>query len=154
MGNLECTREAEVIRAARSGAWSAELRSHGAQCGACGEVALVVDSLVKERRRQIAGDSVADAGLVWWRAQLNAQHKATQRATRPIAVVETLTLVFATAAGTLALGQVWPQLEILTPSLSARAVSTLSALGTLSAFAAASVVVSLLLGYIRSQVKN
>ena len=70
MTKLTCAHEADVTRAAQSGAWSIELRSHAAQCAACGDVALVVGALVQEQRRPLAGGGVADASLVWWRAQL------------------------------------------------------------------------------------
>ncbi len=140
---LKCAHEADVTQAAQSGAWSVELRSHAAQCPACGDVALVVGALVQERRRPLAGGGVADAGLVWWRAQLKARHKTTERATRPIAGVEILALVFATAAGTLVLAGAWPQLAVWTPAFLAEALSGLSGLGVLLAVGVGGVVVGL-----------
>ena len=151
MITLGCGREGDVAQATRSGAWSAELKSHAAQCAVCGDVALVVGALVKERSRPIAGDVVADAGLVWWRAQLQARHRATERATRPIAVVEVLTLVVATAAGMLALARVWPQLQA---SLSAEAMAPLSGLGARLALGAAGVLAILLLRLMADHVEH
>ena len=143
MTKLTCAHEADVTRAAQSGTWSVELRSHAAQCTACGDVALVVGALVQERRRPLTGGGVADAGFVWWRAQLKARHKTTERATRPVAVMEILALVFATAAGTLALAGAWPQLAVWTPAFSAEALSGLGGLGVLLALSAGGVIVGL-----------
>ena len=126
-----------------------ELRSHAAQCAACGEVALVVGALAEERRQPLPGRGVADAGLVWWKAQLKARYKTAERATRPIAVVEILTLVLAPVAVVLVLAWAFPQLPFWTwtPGLSAEAMSSLGGLGVLLAVGAAGVFIGLLLRF-------
>ncbi len=143
MTKSACAHEADVTSAAQSGAWSVELRSHAAQCPACADVALIVGALVQERRLPLAGRGVADAGLVWWRAQLKSRPKTTARAMRPIAGIEILALVFAATAGALVLTGVWPQPVVWTPALSAEALSGLSGLCVLLVVGAGSVLIGL-----------
>ncbi len=57
---------------------------------------------------------------------------------------EIVALVFGTAAATLAVARLWPQLQALTPALSAEAVSTASGLGAVLVVGAGGVLVGLL----------
>ncbi len=98
-----CATEADVVRAARSGRWSAELREHATHCTTCGDAALVAAALARERRRSPRTAEVADARRVWWTAQLRARHSSIERATRPIAVVEVAAVGIAALAGAFAL---------------------------------------------------
>ena len=152
MSTLTCNRTADVARAAKSGTWSTELRSHAAQCATCRDMRLVVSALARERRRPTTG--VADGGLVWWKAQLRGRHQATERATRPIAAVEIVTIVVGAAAGALALARVWPRLQVVASALSTEALSTPSGLGALLALGAGGVLVALLLRLMSVYVRN
>jgi len=60
------------------------------------------------------------------------------------AAEEIVALVFGTAAATLAVARLWPQLQTLTPALSAEAVSTASGLGAVLVVGAGGVLVGLL----------
>lgn len=127
-----CAAEGDVVRAARSGHWSTELREHATNCTTCGDAALVAAALAREGRRPPRTAEVADARRVWWTARLRARHSSIERATRPIAVVEVAAVGIAALAG--AFGLVWAAPLISAVGLSgewARAGgSVLESLGT------------------------
>ena len=92
-----CEREQEVVDSLRSGrwasAWGEEIRQHVAACAVCAEVAFVAqefqveDELARAELQQ-PGAGLPSAGLVWWKAQLQARRAAEQRAAAPIVLVE------------------------------------------------------------------
>ena len=104
-----CDREAEVVRAARTGEWSDDLRSHARDCADCADATLVAAFFAAEDLRP-AGP-LPDPGLSWWKAQLQVRRDAVARATRPITFVEKGALVLGGAAALAALGWVWPVLS-------------------------------------------
>ena len=103
-----CKYVSRVERAARSGVWPAELRSHTRTCKVCGDTALVAGALLRERRPSLASGGVADAERIWRIAQLRARCAAAERATQSIAVVETVGLVCGTFVGAMVLVSEWP----------------------------------------------
>jgi len=82
-----CSYETDVECAARTGNWTAELKTHVADCGRCGEIALVAGVLNREYRLAIMEGGAVEAGRIWWVAQLRARWMKTERATRPIVLV-------------------------------------------------------------------
>jgi hypothetical protein len=106
----QCTYEEAVARAAQSGDWTPALRAHAAECTTCSEVALVSGFLQAEAEAARAEALLPDPGHIWRKAQLASIQAAAERALRPIAMMEKLTV----ACGALVLGAVflwnWPRL--------------------------------------------
>jgi hypothetical protein len=87
MSDDSCTREADVLRAAESGTWTAELQHHADTCATCQEVRAVALAL----QRVVADEALLplpDAADLWWRARLQADQEARQRALRPLDTLE------------------------------------------------------------------
>jgi hypothetical protein len=94
-----CDLEETVLNAALAGLWTDELRAHIRGCAICSEVALVANAFEVEIKT--VDESVPDAGLLWWKAQLQSRRRARERALLPILVAERFA---ALAATTCALG--------------------------------------------------
>ena len=87
MSDEFCPREADVLRASESGAWSAELQHHVDTCATCQEVRVVALAL----QGVVADEALLplpDAGDLWWKARLQADQEARQRALRPLDTLE------------------------------------------------------------------
>jgi len=114
-----CDREQEVVDALRSGrwasAWGEEIRQHVAVCTVCAEVAFVTREFQREdelARTELGqpGAGLPSAGLVWWKAQLQARRAAEQRAAEPIVWAERAAYALG-ALATLGLGVwQWPRI--------------------------------------------
>jgi hypothetical protein len=104
-----CSREAELTATLRRGAWPAaaepDLRSHVELCRHCQETVLVTQALQASRRQAMETVPLQAPGLLWWRAQLRRRNQTMERATRPVALVE-LVSVFVTLAAAAGLA-VW-----------------------------------------------
>jgi len=74
-----CIHENEIVRAARTGQWPDDLRSHWAGCAACAEAALVAESLSAAPETEAPA-----AGLVWFKAELRRRQEAMDQALKPI----------------------------------------------------------------------
>lgn len=102
MLRFQCSREAEVIRAAWSDSWPGEsdpgLVAHAAGCAVCSQAVALAEAFRAERERACLEANVPPAGLVWWKAQLRARHEAARRASRPILVAQLAALVSLLAA--------------------------------------------------------
>jgi hypothetical protein len=82
-----CLREAEVLRACASGDWPDDLQAHVATCDGCRDVravTLFLQSGLDAEHEQ----PLPDATAIWWRAKVQAQQEARQRALRPIDALE------------------------------------------------------------------
>ena len=90
MSRIYCNQEEKVLEALRSGAWDPELRRHADTCAVCADLVLAAEFLQYEAAPAEAEPTLPDAGLIFWKAQLAARRAAVARATRPIALVETL----------------------------------------------------------------
>lgn len=111
MKEHQCPYEQEVARATQSGEWSEELRSHATGCEVCADVASVAAFLGDEAQAALGGAALPDAEYIWWKAKLRARRAAAERAVRPIAILEKVTLVCACAL-LIALGRWgWPFLS-------------------------------------------
>ncbi len=99
--------EQDVLEAVLAGRWESQcsepLRAHAASCASCSDLALVAGALQSERAAAAAEANPPSAPLVWWKAQLRARREATERAARPVAVVERAACVFAIVAALVAL---------------------------------------------------
>jgi hypothetical protein len=100
----ECVREADILEALQRSQWpdycSGELREHVRHCTSCRELVEVATALLDEHHHAVAQAPVPSSGIVWWRAQMRARQEGARAATRPITVVQGLSL--ACAAGLLA----------------------------------------------------
>ena len=92
MSRLECNREQDILDAVASGRWperaDAELRLHTKSCRICTEVALI--SMLYQEDYSVALDQarVPSSGLVWWKSELRARQEALRAASRPIEMVQ------------------------------------------------------------------
>ncbi len=102
MATRQCSREAEVIRAAWGEGGRAplhdELAAHLADCPACAQTAALARLFHDERELLVAAAHPPSAGAVWWRSQRRAREEAARKAARPIALVHGVALGCAAAA--------------------------------------------------------
>ncbi len=85
-----CPQEASVLRAARTGQWDDALEAHAVECPACGEIALVGDSLRTFALETEDRKCLLDPYLVWLKAKLTERQVAGQRASKPWDMAEPL----------------------------------------------------------------
>ncbi len=92
-----CPHEKEVAGAVRSGRWPEgvedRLQAHARECIVCAEIALVSGVLNQARIETLRDTPFPSPGALWWRAQLRRRRTDVERVTRPIALVERLSLV-------------------------------------------------------------
>jgi hypothetical protein len=89
-----CDLEEAVLNAALAGRWTDELRSHIRDCALCSEVALVANAFAVKTKA--VDESIPDAGLLWWKAQLQSRRRAHERALIPIVLAEWSAAIVAT----------------------------------------------------------
>ncbi len=83
-----CHNELAVIRATRSGYWPEHLRIHVSSCASCREAMRATEIM-----RQIAQDSqpataLPDVELILLKARFAEQQRATERAQKPLLIIE------------------------------------------------------------------
>ena len=92
-----CPHEEEVAGALRSGRWPEGvedcLQVHVRECAVCAEIALVAEALNRARVETARDTPLPSPGALWWRAQLRRRRSDVELVTRPIALVERLSLV-------------------------------------------------------------
>jgi len=90
----QCDWEGAVLETLQAGCWPGgcddELRSHVAQCANCTEVVMVAQVLRQADAAARAEARLPAPGLVWWKAQIRARRAAAERASEPIAIVESV----------------------------------------------------------------
>lgn len=83
-----CAREKEVADLLQRGhypqACSAELRSHVAECRACGRLVLLTQTFQQARAEAAAMARLDSPGVLWWRAQLRRRNAAIERISKPL----------------------------------------------------------------------
>jgi hypothetical protein len=86
----DCEKEQAVYEALTRGHLDETLQDHLKDCSVCSDVVAVTGFLQREARaaRLEARKSLPSPDLVWWKAQMLSKRAATERATRPIAIVE------------------------------------------------------------------
>ncbi|HLH31342.1 MAG TPA: hypothetical protein VKY31_09075 [Terriglobia bacterium] len=108
----ECPREFEVAEAVTSGRWpdasGLELRNHVSTCTVCKDIVLVATALYNERESAVQHASIPSAGLVWWRAELQARREAVRRAERPMTLAHSLAAASAAGVALALLGGLLP----------------------------------------------
>jgi hypothetical protein len=108
----ECPREADVLEALQTSAWpdccGEDLRAHVAACQACAGLAEIAGALLDEHRQASLTAAVPSSATVWWRMQLRARREATERAMRPISVLQGLAIACGAGLLLAAIGFVSP----------------------------------------------
>lgn len=82
-----CPREADVLQACDTGLWPGELSAHVERCNTCRDVQAVALALT----RAVADEDavpLSDPRDLWWKARVQAEHDARQRAMRPLDAME------------------------------------------------------------------
>ena len=99
MSRVECPYEVDVLSAVYTNRWperaEPELRAHVAECAICADVVAVAPLIEEDYERARARARLPDAGLIWWRAQLQARADAARTAVRPITVAQAVGLAAA-----------------------------------------------------------
>jgi hypothetical protein len=99
-----CPFEKDLTELLRRGQWpkasSPELRAHVSQCRACGDLALVMRSMMAARAESVIAATPGAPGVLWWRAQLRRRKAAMERIGKPIlgAQIFALSIVLVIAA--------------------------------------------------------
>ena len=110
-----CENEAAVAKAAASGLLTEALREHANRCEVCAEVLLVSRYLQQESGAAMLEAEVdsplPDGGRIWWKAQLAARREAVERAGKPIAIVERVSLALGAVTAAAFLLWAWPQVQ-------------------------------------------
>jgi hypothetical protein len=88
MNVFDCEKEALVIDAVRCRNWNDALRTHAAACPVCADAAVAAEFLRELSDLDDIQVTLANGGLIWWKAQLKAKRAAAERATRPIRIAE------------------------------------------------------------------
>jgi len=92
MNRSQCECEMDVVRALRTGLWSAELRRHVESCASCREAKAVAEGLL-HYAASLQGEQVPGAAdAIWRRAQAERQAMILKRATRPLIFMRVLSL--------------------------------------------------------------
>lgn len=111
MKPIDCSQEASVTRAVRTGAWDESLKAHASACPVCGE-------LMKTARwmQVLAGESAGvhsprAASLIWLRARLSEQQTRADKAQAIGEWAETLSVATALAAVAAWGAWNWPFIE-------------------------------------------
>ncbi|MGK2859986.1 MAG: hypothetical protein ACSLFQ_22550 [Thermoanaerobaculia bacterium] len=86
MTEARCPHEVELLDSLASGRWpqacEAELRDHVAACRECGDLALVAESIARDRRDVEHDISVPTSGAIWWRMQMRMERESRLAAAR------------------------------------------------------------------------
>jgi len=92
VSRIECNREQDILDAVASGRWperaDAELKAHAKNCRICTEVALVSSLYQEDYSTALDVARVPSSGLVWWKSELRARQEAVRAASRPIEMVQ------------------------------------------------------------------
>jgi len=100
-----CPRESEIKALLERGQWphasTTELRSHAADCRACGDLVLITLAFRGARATSVKAANLNAPGVLWWRAQLRRRNAAVERMSRPIlgAQIFALAITLLTAVG-------------------------------------------------------
>jgi hypothetical protein len=92
MNRSRCESEKGVLRALRTGLWSAELSSHAKSCASCRETRAVAGALLHYAASLPVEHAPGASGEIWRRAQTERQAMILKRATRPLIVMRLLSL--------------------------------------------------------------
>jgi hypothetical protein len=92
MNRSQCESEKGVVRALRTGLWSAELSSHVESCASCRETRVVTGGLLHYAASLQVEHAPGVSAEIWRRAQAERQAMILKRATRPLIFMRLLSL--------------------------------------------------------------
>jgi hypothetical protein len=98
----ECHHESALLQALHDGAIDPVLQQHATACPSCSELLHVASELL--HCPQPSGDP-PPAGLIWWRAQLDARRRLSERSLAPIRIFQKIAAV--TSLLTIAIASQW-----------------------------------------------
>lgn len=97
MNLYSCKYQREVTAALRERQWpevcTPELRKHVEECAACRDLVLVSQSLRRTRQQTMSIAQPVSPGLLWWKAQIRRRQEMVERAQKPFAIFEIITMV-------------------------------------------------------------
>ena len=99
MKQMGCEHENRVLRAMRSGNWTAELRQHTAGCADCSEAMRVAEALQAEAERSEMQCHPPDPHWILERSRRLAREAAVRRMSRLLKAMRMLAAIYAMAAG-------------------------------------------------------
>ena len=109
MRDQVCNKEQAVVKAAVSGQWPAELKTHAETCVSCRAVVGLSRSL-----RRLADSPTAQlppASYVWWQSRVRDSRAAQLRASRLYAITHTATVLMSIIVLTVWIIWSWSQFE-------------------------------------------
>lgn len=130
MSQANCPREAELLKAVRTGMWEEGLSAHVLKCADCREIAQA-SQWMQTLAQNSEKPTLSDASLLWWRAHLSEKQAKAERAQELLEWTEIISaiIIFAGLAGwvgwnwyaiqtqlTLFLTDTWSQLWITASS--------------------------------------
>ena len=80
MKRKECSQEAAVLKAVRTGSWDETLKAHASKCPICWEVLQTASWMQVLARESEKVPAPREASLLWWRAQLSERQAKVDRA--------------------------------------------------------------------------
>ena len=80
MSQSDCLREAEVLKAVRTGMWEQGVSTHVAGCPVCKEIVEASQKMQAFAHGPEQIPALPDARLVWWKAQLTESQARTEKA--------------------------------------------------------------------------
>ena len=99
MKQMGCEHENRVLRAMRSGQWTAELRRHASGCADCSEAMRVAMALQAEARRSEMLCHPPHPDWILERSRQLAREAAVRRMSRLLKAMRILAAIYAMAAG-------------------------------------------------------
>jgi hypothetical protein len=97
VSRIECNREQDILDAVASGRWperaDADLRNHANSCRICSEVGLIAQLYHEDYSTALEQARVPSSGFVWWKSELRARQEAVRSASRPIEMVQGVSIV-------------------------------------------------------------
>jgi len=85
MNPPECLYESALLEALHNGAIGPALHQHAGSCPSCAQLVQVATHLLASEQPE---GEPPPAGLIWWRAQLDARRRLAQRSLAPIRIFQ------------------------------------------------------------------
>lgn len=86
MKKTPCVEEKNILHAVRTGCWDDSSKAHLSECADCRETADTA-GLLCTMAAEARGVSLPDAEKVWWNAQIADRERISEKALRPLALV-------------------------------------------------------------------
>lgn len=87
----ECEIEKQVVKMLKSNSNDPEIYLHMQSCETCRETAKIIEFLNTSKER----DQLPTAGFIWWKSRLRQRRRAAENVTKPIRIVQAVTILIA-----------------------------------------------------------